>query len=701
MPRAFDRKIPANDHDPLANLLDFGNLDQTAEIAGSMIRGYLNSLFAGIVNIIEDLTGIDLSSLTKLWDQLLDALFFWLPEDSGIGPGVLLAATTEESNILMRLLLGLAEGFASMLGINLLTMLSKGDPVNAQWLYNAIPTDLLAQISHSAIGEVVTNLVADPDFLDPLPVEGWPHDPTGGPDGTGCRSTTADGTTRELLTEDMIPVSQGQIMPIKGKAKWTGLVGTGNPIQLAVTGYSEDGSTITDQRTVIQHNTVPPTTDWVDMAGNYVVPANVAKIRPRLVVGSTATAGTVSFSKLSVTKVQTMFQRLIAGTDPGQTLTDDITNLFTGIISNTLEIIQKASQGDFDELLTALDPSGNLTAIEDRLNDFLHSLSPLNADNINQGNVADQFVPGLSTIHDAVVTAVGNVSGSGFDIGKVIEALTGQTHAVVDSSSSLVGIFTRLSQAEGKLAALPVSLGGTGVGISYGGVVGLVDTDDFERVGSNPGPLWTVSYQGGAGTVGTPNGHDLSFQTNGIDDRDFLMIRNNGAIPRSATDYQRVIQVVSAKSTRFYDALLGTYNYAGENFLWLRVSDDSTTLANVTGIRVGFGGDGNLTIVRFLAGAPTILKAFPPGTITPPGPGAILIGEAGDMNGGEAGKRYFRGIIGSSLRIDVTEDGVASGFGPAFRKWGTGGRAEGHLLPLPGQEKPGSLHYWTGMDQTL
>ena len=111
-------------------------------------------------------------------------------------------------------------------------------------------------------------------------------------------------------------------------------------------------------------------------------------------VTAAATAGTVSFSKMSATKIGTMLQRLISGTDPGTFLPNDIENLFSGILTNTVEILAKAGQEDFDELVSAIagDFGDAIDDVGDRIESFLDDLSPLNASNISSGNVADDFV---------------------------------------------------------------------------------------------------------------------------------------------------------------------------------------------------------------------------------------------------------------------------------------------------------------------
>ena len=89
-------------------------------------------------------------------------------------------------------------------------------------------------------------------------------------------------------------MSEGQIVPISGYAKWTGLAGTGNPIQLAITGYKDGVAML--QSIIASHNVIPPTTDWTKLTGDFTVPAGIDSLRTRLVIGSGATAGTVFFA---------------------------------------------------------------------------------------------------------------------------------------------------------------------------------------------------------------------------------------------------------------------------------------------------------------------------------------------------------------------------------------------------------------------
>ena len=659
----------------IEQLLDPGNPDQLTSLLSGLIEllaslpELLMTLLTSLIDALTGLTGVDLSALLSVFTglDLSDPIAF---------------------------LTSLAEGLLST-GAGLLG----GDsPLDALNLFNLVPTDLLSHLPMSNIGEFVTNLITDGDFLDATPIEGWIHNLTGGFGGTGSRTVTADGTTHELFG-NLIPVSAGQVLPLSGMAKWSGLAGSGNPVQLAVTGYKNGVATL--QQIVASHNTIPPTTDWTTLTGQFTVPANVDSVRTRLVVANTATAGQVSFSKIGATKIGPMLQRLIAGTNAGEFLPDDIGHLFSGIITNATDLLSKVAQGDFDGLVTTLtgDIQAGFEDVGDVLESFLTGASPLNGSNINAGAIADEFVPAVGGIIDTTVANVSNVIGSGFTLDSVGAALQSQTNALVSAGSGITSLFARLTNLESKVSAIPPPPAGTppGSGTAFGGAVGIYDSDDFERTSTTSlGAGWTPSYAGsGSGVWATPNGHDASFIT-GSGDREFLEIRANA---KTATDYQRVTVVISAASTRFYDPLLGTYNYTGHNDVWLRISDASTSLANVTGVRIRFGGDGSCSITRFTNGTPTALTSKPAGSIAAPGPGATLIGEAGNIAG--AGTlRYFRGIVGSTTRIEYPEVGTGSSAGATFRRFGHGGRAEGHLLPLPGQESPGSLHYATGMDQT-
>ena len=655
------------------------------------VPNYLYELLNALINLIitvPEVLGVLLTGIIDLLVNTPTALLQTLEALVGlliISPQILLQlaeallSTNEFTAGIAEFILGsdsflqdLADGIADLLNIDMSQFLTFESPLNADYLFNVVAPDLLPQIPISSIGDAIRNLVTDPTFLNPDTFSGfgaWFHDATQGHAGMGSARTLADGSTKELLG-NLIPVSEGQVMPISGWAKWSSLAGSGLPIALAVTGYIPGGAT--DQKRVAERAPSPTTTDWTFLSGSYTVPPNVTSIRVRLIVSALATAGTVWFDDLSATKTQALFQRFIQGTDPGTTLTDDIEGLFSGVTSNAMALINKANLADFNGLVSTIE--GQVQAgfedVGNRMESFLDNVSPLNADNINAGNIADEFVSGVNAINDNIVTKLLNIVGSGFSHSAVAEALRHQS--LVDTETS-----ARLAQLENTFTG------------------GITEGDDFERTSSSGlGSGWLTYYQGGAGTWATPNGHDASWITSGVQDREFFSIRNTGQI-RSATDLQYVAKVLGSNATRFYDPVLGTYNYCGHNDVLLRVSDATTGWANLTCIRVRFGGDGSMAIERWVNGVRTVLNSMPKDSMEPPGPGSLIWGTAGIP--GTA--RYFQGGVGTSTFLIINEIGTASGVGAAYKRWGHGGRAEGHVLPFPGQEKPASCHQWTAKDQ--
>jgi hypothetical protein len=613
----------------------------------------LTTLVDGVVNQLITMPATLTTLITELINQLLT-----LPDE-------LLNLLTGLINELLNapaMLLDLAGG---LLGTN--AFMGPDSALNALNLYNLVPDDLIAQINISNIGTVDQNLITNPGFDVAFPAEGgWEHDAVDGDLAPGCAMCVADGNTHELLS-NWISVSEGQRVNIAGRTKFSGLTYTAGlyPVRIGVTGYVS-ATDSTDQKDIAKEGNAVTVTDWRTMSGPYDVPTGVKTIRVRLIVTPEATAGVVRFDDLSAYKSGLMPQSLVSGLE--QALTD----LWSNVNSLLTQVVNFVFQTDFDNLVSTIaGPVGNtITDVEERLNSFLHGGSALNADNISLGAIADQFVPGISTINDNIVRNLLRLPGSGFSHDQAADALQSNAYAVVDNSA--------------RIAQLETTFTG-----------GVSDGDDFERKSSTTlGPGWIVLFSGGSGIVATPNGHDAEFIPSGTQDRDFVCIRNTGQI-RSSTDLQSVASVISTKATRFYDPLLGTYNFCGHNDVWLRISDATTSYANITGIRIRFGADGSVSIDRFVNGVKVTLNSMPTGSIVPPGPGAQIMGLAGIP--GTA--RYFQAIIGTSTILPINEVGVASGLGGAYHRWGFGGRAEGHLLPLPGQEKPGNIHQWTGKDQ--
>lgn len=544
-------------------------------------------------------------------------------------------------------------------------LLGWDSPLNSQNLFNLIPTDLMAMIPSANIGDYVGNLIANPFFQNMDSVTSstfdWDEDVSHTSQGGSAR-VTADGSGAKDLLSNLIPVTKDQSVNIGGWVKWTGLTGSGTPIRLGITAYLEGSAVL--QPDIVTQAIVVETSGWRELQGSWTIPADVDAIRIRVTVAPSATAGTVWWDDLRCHKVGKILTRLVADTD-GNGLPDVLDDLFGKHDQVVTNLDGKAGQGQFMELVSTIggDIGDDIEAAGARLEAFLTNASDLHSGKL-VGDIADDLLPGLRTAVDKLVTGIRNISGSGFSQDDMSSALEAQQQA-------LVGIAAQVAQLTS----------------FYNG--GISEADDLERTSSTSlGAGWLTWYSSGAGLWATPNGHDASWIQSGAGDREFACIRNTGNI-RSTTNTQLVTVILGSKAERA--TIPGIYNYTGHNDVWLRVSDASTSLADITGIRVRFGGDGSIEITRWVNGISTVLNSVPPDTIAAPGPGTLIGGQAGIP--GTA--RHFTAILNGGVVLTAPEVGTASGLGGSYLRWGHGGRAEGALFSQMG---PGSIHQWNAMD---
>ena len=322
----------------------------------------------------------------------------------------------------------------------------------------------------------------------------------------------------------------------------------------------------------------------------------------------------------------------------------------------------------------------------------------MNGSNIATGNIADDFVGGIRSILDNIVGGLLNIGGSGFG--------SQRRAGSVPVQRARAGGSRRRAERH-VLPAVQPGVQGVGDaggvrrhrgGHSVGRRAGCHDTDDFERTSSSSlGALWLQTYSGGGGTWAIPNGHDATFATSGGGrPRSFCVSatirRSHAAAPTTSGSPRNS----PARRHGIYDALLGTFNFAAATTSGCGYPMTTTSLANITGHpgQVVRGRRVDHSPVRLRCGNLVWLGGA--GFIVPPGPGAQLIGEAGSLADGAP--LMIRAKIGASIRLQANSSLTP---GSTRRRWGHGGLAEGHLLPLPGQQKPGGAHFWNGMDQTL
>lgn len=512
------------------------------------------------------------------------------------------------------------------------------------------------------IADASPNTLEDPKFKKPFNVGGYIQDITHGHGDSYSAQVTADGSgQKDLLERNKLEVEQGQTFFVSTWTEWASAAGTGTPLQVGITAYN--GDSVVSQPIIAQRAISPATSDPVQLTGTYTVPSGVTHIRLRHTLAPTATSGTIRFSDSELRPTRKMPTGLVFG------LNDDLDGLWGGLDAAADALLDKVGLGDFGELTDALSGGlgGAISDIQARLNSFLNPSSSLNGNNIASGNIGDSFIAGILSLRTNIFSGLRRVE----------PPADTPTHAeTLETMDALADGVTGLAARVATLETVYTS------GISVG--------DDFERTATSLGANWLTYYKGGgAGDIRISNGHDAAWQASGFGDREFLSIWN-GSPSHSATNNQRVLLPLASAAGAI--ALLGIY---AATDAWLRISDDTTGWANVTGIQVRFWASGLLEIIRWLAGNPTTLTHNSGAEIANPGPGSIIGGEAGKPGTG----RFFKAIVGSNGLLEIPEVGTASGFGGAYTRWGWGGLANGNLLPLPAQQKPAAIRQWTAMDQ--
>jgi hypothetical protein len=630
-------------------------IDKTAKAAGGQINDAILGAFDGIVDLIKDLTGLDLRDLAGTWDNLL-AMF----------SGIDFAATDFDPDAAVR---WFAEHILSPLlpGADWSQLYAQltGDPGGdlaalgsflRDNLFGPVLAHRIPQVSVATIGEVFdNNLIANPHFEN-LKTENssvWDFDPdvSHSPVG-GSAKMTADGTGSKDLLSNLIPASLGQRFDLSVWTKWSGMTGSGTPIQLGVTTYLSNSAV--GQPVIASHALTPPTSDWVKLSGSYTVPENVDAIRVRLTLTPSATAGTVWWDDSSLYKVGLLQQLLVMGTDAGDTLTNDIENLFTGIISNAAGLLERALQGDLTALREILHPSGLLADIAERQDSFLDQLSPLNGSNVNQGSIGNNFLPGVLTEIDNNVRSLLGIGGSGY-------SHTDSSNALAHVSDTLAGLTSRVTDLTNRLSG------------------GNYASDSFERSGSNLGADWHVTYLGSAGTVRT-DGHNAYFSKSGMSDRIYIARH----IPLVTLDDDQIISI-ALNSQAEKPLLTGLTGNAAYNMVLGRMSADNL---NYIEFRMG---NGNSWIYRVING---VYSEVCHDTYSgpDPGPGSALT----LLCGKEGSKRYLEGRHNGNGVTGAPDTG--SMMGSAFRCCGFGGFARDWPIFLT-QSAPGAVRQWTGGDQ--
>ena len=199
---------------------------------------------------------------------------------------------------------------------------------------SAIPAgNLFGTISESAFGVIpVANInTASPNLLNQgsfnasatvEDADGWSWDGDENHSGDGGSvKVTADSTLLELFSNQSIPVAKGDLLEVSAWIKTLDFAGSGLPIELSIIPFIG-----TAQQTTVVINSGGSSPSWSQITGegSYEVPADITSVRVRLAVTAHATAGTIWWDDISLTKTGLLQQPLV----------DNLTNSWQALHNN-------------------------------------------------------------------------------------------------------------------------------------------------------------------------------------------------------------------------------------------------------------------------------------------------------------------------------------------------------------------------------
>ena len=306
---------------------------------GSILDAPLAFLTA-VVQWIEQKTGLDIDSgptafITSLFGSLNFQFGIPTTNDNGLLDVGILSGLGDwaRENVIVPIVTSFLTGMKvdlSKFGINspadmanvslgtlgdiagsLLTSLTE---VPAQLLSGLMPPGLLGKISVSNISGVAENLLTQGQFRDSTTVEsddGWSWDGSqnaiGGVGGS-AKVVISSVKNRHLYSQQAVPVAKGDRLVLTAKVKTSSFSGT-NPISIALIPYV---GTV-EQAPITIGSPRGSSTSWVAIgqAANthYEVTSTTwTSVIVRLTVSSAATAGTVWFDEISLTKTGGLVQ---------------------------------------------------------------------------------------------------------------------------------------------------------------------------------------------------------------------------------------------------------------------------------------------------------------------------------------------------------------------------------------------------------
>ncbi|MFV8263502.1 hypothetical protein ACNQR9_09685 [Mycolicibacterium peregrinum] len=352
MPRAFDRRIPRDDHNPLANLLDFSNIDQTVEQAGDLIRN-------GVINVIKQLTGIDLSSPEAFLVSLTEVITTGGPLVQGLVTKIFEAAELLEEIPIIGPILGDIADLIHKLRFG-------GIAVNAGNIFGRLQLPQFASgVSIADLTTAVPNLVQRFTAEWVPEADGWSFD-----EAADAAKVICNGTTKTLFDEGLaIKVESDQELSLAFRVRYSDVTsGPGQTIQLVLYTYASDDGSGPATPVVVGGITNPSGTISTPVTlgdPSWEVPPGVGSVRPVLVVSEAVTTGVVFWLNTPMIKkslwpglgdgLPAAFQARIA---EWQSVLDAFKGGSGGSVADIPTALNNAGQGLRDALANALGHAG-------------------------------------------------------------------------------------------------------------------------------------------------------------------------------------------------------------------------------------------------------------------------------------------------------------------------------------------------------
>lgn len=717
-------------------LLDFIEslpvIGQFVQLLESIVGGYegddeilnaIQAIFHPLRKLVQLVAGNDvgfptLEEVTAGWEQLHEALLARIYEMSGIDLTSLeafIASLDDGAGIdLPDLAAALADLKAAFDGVDwgspgallrllgdLLKIPAGGTPTIPQLLAKAgqvffgpILGHRISQVAVGAITDDRPNLLVGWDVADSVAGSGvWTFDA----DGFGVLGSvhaTADGSQIVLESPFEVPVGEGQQLRLSWRSRWTDLVGSGTLICLDLVTYDGEAVLpavlpfILSGAVTLDDSAVAGTSTWVELVGEWTVPAGVTGVKARLRIRPTATAGTVWADAQPVLKVigdleqswvrdlipdlsglfdwiQALVNRLLiaTGMSPDGGLLARI-NALGDEISDWLDRTEEAAAALADKL--GLDDWHEW--VTDTWDAFIDALltNPISVLGVIPKALVSGLEIALSTANDIIQGIIDRIYNAFANLGEMLD-FDNPLDKVVDA---ILGVFDTARGGSAKATALEARIralesASNSVTLSFNGA----------STGSLPSGQYSIRrIGGGAGDIGFDGKGSAVWKPFGTGNR---IVLGRYTVDQLGVDNGHIQTVLSSNPQPyvFDDA----YTY-----LLFRMNDDNDTMMR---LRIGFDS------IR--------LQAMVDDVITDIGPSAGVSPKAGNdldiwFGNDDDGPRAFAVALKGETIIDTIDTAEVSQVGSDFRSVGIGMETGNYLVF--GQNRPSGLSVVTASE---